>query len=191
MFLNRIPTFLGSLLLLVSTVSQALPDDWQQEMTIVSDRAEIDRKTGIVVYEGNVILTQGTLKIEASRLTLIRNDDKLEKAVAEGQPARYQQQMAADKPLTRAQGKRIDYFATQREVRVKGSARLEQEGNLFTGDLLTYDMTAETVSASGGQPATSSSEASSGDGETSPGRIRMVIQPQSSSDDAEKAGEAQ
>jgi len=182
----------ASLLLLsfISSAALALPEDWQQEMTIVSDRAEIDRKTGIVIYEGSVVLTQGTLKLEAERLTLIRNDDALEKAVAEGNPARYQQQMSEEKPLTTAEGSRIDYFASEREVRIKGNAKLEQEGNLFTGDLLTYDMTAETVKASGGTTTeTPASDAESSD--SAPGRIKMVIQPQQSSEQSDGSREQQ
>ncbi|MEE3189810.1 MAG: LptA/OstA family protein, partial [Pseudomonadota bacterium] len=72
----------------IASYTVALPDDWQKEMTILSDSAEIDRRAGTVVYEGNVILTQGTLKIEADRLMILRNGDTLEKAVAEGDRAR-------------------------------------------------------------------------------------------------------
>ncbi len=169
--------FLAGLLILCSTVSAyALPDDWQQEMTILSDHAEFDRKAGVVIYQGNVILTQGTLRIESERLLIIRSDNTLEKAVAEGtakKPARYQQQINPGKPLTKAHGQRIDYFAQQREINIQGSAQLQQDGNLFSGERILYDMTKETVSASGG---TSTSGQTSGDGEKQ--RIKVVIQPQ-------------
>ena len=74
-----------TLLALVTTplTALSLPDDWQQAMTILSDTAEIDRRAGTVIYEGNVILTQGTLKIQAERLLVLRDGDSLEKAVAE------------------------------------------------------------------------------------------------------------
>ncbi|MDO6805475.1 lipopolysaccharide transport periplasmic protein LptA, partial [Wenyingzhuangia sp. 1_MG-2023] len=91
--------FFGSVL---ATTVEALPEDWQQEMIIESDRAELDRKTGMVVYEGDVVLKQGTLTIESDRLTLILDGKALKQAIAEGQPARYQQQVSSDKPITRA-----------------------------------------------------------------------------------------
>ena len=70
-----------TLLALVTTplTALSLPDDWQQAMTILSDTAEIDRRAGTVIYEGNVILTQGTLKIQAERLLVLRDGDSLEK----------------------------------------------------------------------------------------------------------------
>ena len=174
----RIRQWLPLLGLLLTAAAHALPEDTKQEMVILSDRAEIDRKTGIVIYEGHVVLTQGTLRIESDRLTIIRNGNTLEKAIAEGEPARYQQQVTADKPLTRASGKRIDYLAAERQVTVKGNAQLEQEGNLFSGDRLLYDINEETVTGSGAR--NSGSNNSNGDN-----RIRMVIQPQNAEAEAE------
>ncbi|MCA6060028.1 lipopolysaccharide transport periplasmic protein LptA [Thalassolituus sp. ST750PaO-4] len=175
--------FLAGLFVLCSAASAyALPDDWQQEMVILSDHAELDRKAGVVIYEGNVILTQGTLRIESERLLIIRTDNTLEKAVAEGtakKPARYQQQINPGKPLTKAHGQRIDYFARQREVNIQGNAQLQQDGNLFSGERILYDMTKETVSASGG---TSTSGQTGGNGEKQ--RIKVVIQPQAPAEPA-------
>ena len=175
--------FLAGLFVLCSAASAyALPDDWQQEMVILSDHAELDRKAGVVIYEGNVILTQGTLRIESERLLIIRTDNTLEKAVAEGtakKPARYQQQINPGKPLTKAHGQRIDYFAQQREIKLQGNAQLQQDGNQFSGENILYDMTKETVTASGG---TNTTGQPAGDGEKQ--RIKVVIQPQTPAEPA-------
>lgn len=152
----------------------SLPNDWQQAMTILSDTAEIDRRAGTVIYEGNVVLTQGTLKIEADRLLVLRDGDSLEKAVAEGSPAYYEQQIEVGKPVTTAHGNRIDYYTVERRITLRGDAQLQQDGNLFSGDQITYDMISETVKASGNQ-ATSDPMGTSET--TSDGRIRVVIQP--------------
>jgi len=157
--------------------TNALPDDWQQEMTILSDSAEIDRRAGTVIYEGNVILTQGTLRIEADRILLLRNGDTLEKAVAEGDRARYQQQIEADKPLTTALGKRIDYYTAERRIVLTGEAELEQEGNLFSGERITYDMATETVRAEGSTDNTASNADTEEATDKDTGRIKVVIQP--------------
>lgn len=165
-----------TLLALVTTplTALSLPDDWQQAMTILSDTAEIDRRAGTVIYEGNVILTQGTLKIQAERLLVLRDGDSLEKAVAEGSPALYEQQIEAGKPVTTAHGNRIDYYTVERRITLRGDAELQQDGNLFSGDQITYDMASETVKASGNQAISDSVDNS----ETTPdGRIKVVIQP--------------
>ena len=156
----------------IASYTVALPDDWQKEMTILSDSAEIDRRAGTVVYEGNVILTQGTLKIEADRLMILRNGDPLEKAVAEGDRARYQQQIEVGKPLTTALGNRIDYYTSERRIIITGDAELEQEGNIFSGERITYDMATETVRADG-----TTAESSTDSTDEDSGRIKVVIQP--------------
>ena len=156
----------------IASYTIALPDDWQKEMTILSDSAEIDRRAGTVVYEGNVILTQGTLKIEADRLMILRNGDTLEKAVAEGDRARYQQQIEVGKPLTTALGDRIDYYTSERRIIITGDAELEQEGNIFSGERITYDMATETVRADG-----NTAESSTDSTDEDSGRIKVVIQP--------------
>jgi len=163
--------------LLFSAVSLALPEDAQQQMTILSDSAELDRKAGVVVYKGNVVLTQGTLKIESDRLMILRSGDVVEQAVAEGSPARYQQQIQPGQQLTTAAGQRIDYFATRKQVQIKGNAQLQQEGNQFSGETIIYDITNERVQASS---QTNSSEDNNSETTTpdKPQRIKVVIQPE-------------
>ena len=166
----------------IASYAVALPDDWQKEMTILSDSAEIDRRAGTVVYEGNVVLTQGTLKIEADRLMILRNGDTLEKAVAEGDRARYQQQIEVGKPLTTALGNRIDYYTSERRIIITGDAELEQEGNIFSGERITYDMATETVRADG-----NTAESSTDSTDEDSGRIKVVIQPPKPESDSEPA----
>jgi len=176
MFLSKYFNATLLLSLLVPAMSHALPEDWQQEMTILSDRAEIDRRAGTVIYEGKVVLTQGTLKIEADRLLILRDGDALEKAVAEGNPARYEQQIDPGKPVTHALGNRIDYYTSDRRITLRGDAELKQDGNLFSGDTITYDMNTETVKAKGNKASESVGE------RTEDGRIKVVIQPQKPQD---------
>lgn len=159
---------------LLALPANALDDDWQQPMTILSDSAELDRRAGTVIYEGNVTLTQGTLLIEADRLMVLRNGEVLEKAVAEGNPARYQQQIDTDESLTNAHGNRIDYYTGEQRITLRGDAELRQDGNLFSGEQITYDMKTETVKASG----QSSDNSNTAVGEAQPdGRIKVIIQP--------------
>ncbi|MDF1763395.1 MAG: lipopolysaccharide transport periplasmic protein LptA [Oleibacter sp.] len=158
---------------MMTSLSQALPQDWKKEMVILSDRADIDRRAGTVIYEGDVLLTQGTLKIQAQRLTIYRNAEGLEKVVAEGTPATYQQQIEVDKPITNAKGDRIDYFTLERRITLRGDAELEQAGNVFSGNLITYDMTDETVKAVGTNSVSDQTE------RAPDGRIKVIIQPQS------------
>ncbi|ASP38745.1 lipopolysaccharide transport periplasmic protein LptA [Bacterioplanes sanyensis] len=161
----------SALLLLLASCSLALEQDWQQPVTILSDHAELDRKTGMVMYEGNVTLTQGTLRIEAEQLLLFRNGELLERVTARGTPARYEQIISTGDTPTRARGERIDYLAQKREILIEGGARLEQDGNLFSGEQIRYDMLRDTISAQGGEKTP---------GDDGSQRIKVVIQPQTS-----------
>jgi len=154
----------------------SLPEDEDKELVIRSHTAEMDRRTGIVIYQGNVVLTQGTLRIEADQLQIQHSGNILQRAVADGKPARYQQQITADKPVTHAEGKRIEYLSQQKEVIVSGNAILKQGGDQFSGERLTYDMTAETVKANGGAATTAEGKAADDNS-----RVHMIIQPQKDS----------
>ena len=178
MFPNKsVVQLLGTLLFSLTApyLHASASTDAEQEITIFSDRAELDRKTGMVVYQGNVILTQGSLKIESDKLTLLRIDGQLQQAIADGKPARYQQAVGETSELTKASGEQINYFADERTIKINGDAELAQEGNLFSGEQIIYDLNNERVMASNqsgqDQPAAAPEQAS---GE----RIKVVIQPQ-------------
>lgn len=164
--------------LLLPALAHALPEDFNQEVVIVSDRAEIDRQAGVVIYTGGVILTQGTLRIESDRLTVVSRAGALEKASAEGQPARYQQQINPDSPLTHAEARRIDYLAANQEAILIGAALLRQDNNEITGERIRYNMTTEVISA--GQPAAAGEK---------PARIKVIFQPKNTEKATEPATE--
>lgn len=166
MFRQRLNNFIGLCSLLLPLHASALQEDWNQEIIILSDRAELDRKSGVVIYQGDVVLTQGTLRIESDRLVVVRNEGRMEKAIAEGGPARYQQQIKPDTATTHAEAQRIEYLAAEQTAILTGQARLRQESNEITGERIRYNMNTEVVSA--GQH----------DGAETPSRIRVVIQPQ-------------
>lgn len=154
----------------------ALESDATKEITIQSNSADFDRKSGIARYIGDVVLEQGTLKITADQITLFSNaDKKLTKAVAIGKPAHFQQLMEGDKGLTKARAETITYLTINKQVTLLKGAILEQEGNVFTGETIVYDILDESVSAKGGTQTEVTP-----DGEKKPTRIKMIIQPESS-----------
>lgn len=157
--------------------ASALESDASKDITIQSDSAQFDRKARTAVYIGNVTLEQGTLKITADQMTLYSNEEqKLTQAIALGQPAHFQQQMDDDKGLTKAQGKSITYLTLDKNITLFNDATLEQEGNIFTGETIIYNMLNEIVSAKGG---TQTELTPNSDSEAKPSRVKMIIQPAS------------
>ena len=154
------------LALVCSSWSIALEEDWEQEVVIYSQVGQLDRKHNVVIYTGNVVLTQGTLKIESDRLTVHSNGQEIEKAIAEGKPARYQQQIQPDSPLTHAEALTIEFYADKQEATLIGQAKLTQASNVLTGERIHYDLNTEVVKAGGGHSSTSAPE-----------RIKVIFLP--------------
>lgn len=173
MYLKTLCATLTAFASLQTPTSYSLESDADAEITIQSDRAELDRKSGTAVYSGNVVLEQGTLLINADQITLYSNQNQqLNKAVAKGKPAHFQQQMEGDKGLTKAQGHIITYLTLDKNISLLKEAVLEQEGNSFSGNQITYDIINESVSAKG-QAGTQLDPT----GEQPSSRIKMIIQP--------------
>jgi lipopolysaccharide export system protein LptA len=150
----------------------ALPTDREQPITIQSDRALRDEKTGLTVYAGNVKITQGTLHIRADNITLFNDKRGLYKVIAEGSPAHYQQQPSTDKPLIEAEGKTIEYHADVQLLHLIENAMLNQDGTLMQGQRIDYDIQKQVVTASG--ELDSNKQAKS---DEKPGQIIIVIPP--------------
>jgi lipopolysaccharide export system protein LptA len=68
--MNRFNVLTTGILLLCSVSAQALPDDRQQPITIESDSAERNEQSGLTQYLGNVVIRQGSVLIDADRVTI-------------------------------------------------------------------------------------------------------------------------
>lgn len=166
--------FIGAIFM--SAAVQALPEDTQQEIRISSDKASLDREKGLIIYTGNVKMQQGTLSIEADKVTLIRNAQGLQKVTASGQPAKYEQILSENEDKTHAYGNTIIYRTDIEKLTLIENAGLKKSGNLFTGERIVYSIKDQQVQADGQSQ------------EKSDGRIKMVIQPQDAQADASDNG---
>lgn len=157
--------------LLWPATSQALPSDKEQNMNVASNEATIDSKQGQTILRGQVKITQGTLEINADKVTLFYDDKrKLKSLLAEGTPARFQQQLEANKALVHAEADNITYLATKEHLTLEKNAFVEQKGATTRGGRIDYDMTTDTAHAVGT------------DGKD-PGRVEFVIPPQTDKKD--------
>ncbi len=128
----------GLIFALDGTLALALPDDQQQPIKIAADTATRDERAGITIYEGNVQLTQGSLKIVADMLTVTQNGSTANIIVATGNPATLTQQPEADQPAVNASADRIEYTANENRVHLSRSARIEQDGAIVMGQTIDY-----------------------------------------------------
>ncbi len=161
------PSVLASLFLgltLIANGAQALPEDRAQPIKIEADRADMDEKKGVSTYSGTVILQQGSLSIEAEKITIRSNTAGIEEVMAYGAPAHFSQQPATDKPMTHAYGESIEYQLNSEQITLTGQAKLIQNGDAFSGKRIVYDIRHATVEAMGGKSPAD-------------GRVQLIIQP--------------
>ncbi len=136
--------------LLASVSSFALTSDRQQAITLEADRATYNEKSGITTYTGNVIIQQGTIKIQADSLVATLNKDRqIQQVTAKGHPAKFQQQISSEKGLARGEGQSMVYNAETGVIVMTGNAYLTQDGASFRGNILRYSITAGDVEATG------------------------------------------
>jgi len=127
----------------------ALPSDRQATITVESDRAQLNEKTGITDYQGSVIIKQGTMLIEADQVTIHSTDGKANKIICLGKPAHYQQQPNLEDGLVNAHANTIEYYLDTEVIILIKNASLEQQGSTLKGDRINYDIKAELVEARG------------------------------------------
>ena len=149
------------LICMVSLTCHALPSDNEQEISIESDKASLNKLQGELIYTGNVELTQGSLTIQADKVTLTRNQDGIQQLVALGKPARYEQLLSANEDKTQAYGETIIYNMINDELTLLTNAGLEKQGNVFAGEKIVYLIKEQRVKADSSKQE----------------RVRMVIQP--------------
>lgn len=133
--------------LLPAIVANALPDDRDQPIRITADTAIRDEKQGFTVYSGNVHMTQGSMDIEADKLTIFHETAQADKIVAEGKPARMQQKPAVDEPMVRAHAEIIEYYKIEERVHLRIDAHINQDGASVTGDSIDYFIAEQLVKA--------------------------------------------
>lgn len=159
----------GLSLLLSSTCVFALPSDRDQPIRVQADSAELDDAKGVAVYRGDVVITQGTLKITGDTVTITQNGNgDIDVFTSVGKPAYYEQQPTENKPLVKAYGLTIQYFAANERIVLIDQAKVVQEGNTFEGEKIVYDTRRQIVNAG---------RATGSNVSTPRPRIDMVIQP--------------
>lgn len=150
----KIAFFSASTLLLCAALpfgsAQALPSDQSQPVSLEADRATYNERTGITTYTGNVLITQGSIRIEADSIVVnLTRERSIKDAVAKGRPARFQQQISSDKGIARGEGQAITYDAEAGILTLTGNALLTQDGAKFSGNSIRYSITQGDVEAQG------------------------------------------
>ncbi|MDA9710830.1 lipopolysaccharide transport periplasmic protein LptA [Luminiphilus sp.] len=165
---NLVIKLVGWIFALLSAVNAtwALDSDREQPIQIVADVAVRDEVAGETRYEGNVVLTQGSLQITAEKLSIQHTESGADRIVATGSPATLIQQPTPDQTPVDASAQRIEYIRSEDLVRLLENARIAQNGSTLSGNQIDYLVSQRSVRAKGTP------------GASGEGRVEVVIPPE-------------
>jgi lipopolysaccharide export system protein LptA len=154
--------------------------DRSKPLTIEADQpGTLDLIKQVVVFNGNVVVAQGTMAIRAERVEVRERPDGHRSATAvgsPGKPAGFKQKRDGVDETIEGSADRIEYDSRGDVVRFVGGAQVRRlRGNTaadeITGSVITYDNGNETFSVQGAaaQPGAASMPGN--------GRVRVVITP--------------
>ncbi|BBN59826.1 OstA-like protein [Hydrogenovibrio marinus] len=117
---------------------------------VTADSLNAKDKEGVSIYQGNVVITQGTTTIKGDKVTLHHPHRKISTAIVIGKPATFKRYLEEEKGWVTGHADKITYSAAQKTLLLEGHAQVIQEGkNSISGPKILYDLTLKTLSAKG------------------------------------------
>lgn len=148
--------------------------DREKPVNIEADRVEIDDQKQEAVFQGNVVLTQGTLMLKADRIIVKQNSSGFQHGTAYGSPAYFRQKREGFDEYIEGQAERVEYDSEQEKVELFTNAKLKRGGDEVRGNYISYNAGTEFFEVNG-------STASNGGPN---GRVRAIIQPRTKEENA-------
>ena len=151
-----------ALLLLPAAAPRALSTDGEQPILVEADSLEMRDADNISIYEGNVSLVQGSLKLTSERLVIHFNDEnELVLIVMTGSPARFRQLDDQRREML-GEALRIRYLEADSMLELYESASFTHAGDHIESDRIHVNTRDNSIEAGGKQ---------------SDQRVKMLIQP--------------
>lgn len=145
--------------------------DRDKPVNLEADTVTLDDIKKVSVYQGNVILSQGTLTLRADRVQVTQNANGLDKVSAVGRPVAFRQKVDGRDEFIEGFADRIEYSGADGQLELIGQARLRRGSDELRGAQISYNANTEFYKVVG-QP----------DAKTPGGRVRAVIRPKPRSD---------
>lgn len=168
-------------ILLVLAAALALPAhaeraDRDKPLNIEADRMTADDAKQTVVFEGRVVLTQGTFVLRAEKLTVRQDTAGSQFGVAVGNPATFREKRDGADEWIDGEAMRIEYDGKAQLVELFDKARITRDKDEVRGNYISYDQRAEVYRVQGAKEFRPSPPRDA--------RVRAVIQPKKKDDGA-------
>jgi lipopolysaccharide export system protein LptA len=155
------------ILAVLSPVLVALSTDKNQDIEIESDSVYLDDTQNIGIYSGDVVVTQGSIRITGDTLTIhYTEDNEIDKIIVEGQPATFRQLPDDSTVYDEAEALLMEYHENNSLIILTNSARVNQGDRRLIAEHIEYDTELSQVSATGTPPNSDSTQDT---------RVRLII----------------
>jgi lipopolysaccharide export system protein LptA len=145
--------------------------DRNKPINLEADRVTIDDARQIAIFEGNVVLTQGTLQIRGDRMEVLQDKEGFKQGTTWGNLASFREKRDGHDEYIEGWAERIQYDSRIETLQMFDRARLMRGQDEVRGNYISYDARTEFFQVTGG----AKTAATGGSG----GRVRAVIQPKS------------
>ena len=160
--------FLAATLAMLSPPSAAERADREREIVGGADRARADDASKTSTFEGNVVITQGSMRITAAKVTVREDAQGFKLYVANGTPVTFRQKRDKVDEWVEGFAERAEFDDRSEVLKLFTRARVKSEANEITGEFISYDMRNAVTSVQGATPGKLPAEGS---------RVKMVILP--------------
>jgi len=157
--------------LLASTAAYAERADRDKPVNLEAARVTVDDAKKVHVFEGNVLLSQGTLTIRAERLVVTQDAEGFQKGIATGGAdglASFRQKREGKSEYVDGKAERIEYDSRAEKSEFFARAQVKSGQDEVRGHYISYDGKTEQYLVTAVPGAAQNSEQ---------GRVRAVIQP--------------
>ena len=154
MFINKL---LILLMVFVTSLVLALPEDTKQPIEIEAQFVVVDETTGFSEFSGNAVVRQGSLLLSAELIQVQTDNEEVVSMIAKGsleKPAKYIQNQENQARFVEATASQITYDVDKGMIFLVGNAHLVQGFDSFSGDTLNYDINNDKVVVKGSEDGT-------------------------------------
>ena len=142
--------------------------DREKEIVVGADHLTADDANRTSTFDGNVVVTQGTMRITAAKVTVKEDAERHKYYIANGAPVTFRQKRDKVDEWVEGFAERAEFDDRNDVLKLFNRARVKSNQSEITGDFISYDMKRELAEVSGAPP-----------GATAPpnARVKVIILP--------------
>jgi lipopolysaccharide export system protein LptA len=147
--------------------------DQSKPTQIEANKMSADDARRLTIFDGNVVLTRGTIRLTADRVVVRQDAEGFQYATATGKPARFRQRQDPKPPDTEGlwmegEALRMEMDDRSGKIELYDSAHVKRGGDEVTGNYILLDQRSDYFSVSNGKDGRDAAPS---------GRVKAVIQP--------------